>query len=804
MSGKTHMQRPSRRGAPAPAGMKMPRRALGEWRSVARARNSHERQADDAAARILRGDSGVARLLSPIAAASFRAPTSPGEPLAPALRRELEPAFGADLAAVRIHRDAPAEAAARQAGAAAFASGRDVYFDGGRFNPAQPEGRRLLLHEITHVLQQTGRRDSRGQLRATDIEGMGQVQRKDEFVDLADQFKLFAGSFLGWTGIKEAYKDVPDVATHSARIEQILPPTMPVSAEEIAGLVALTKLDDFKGLSPQLKGLYVDALKMAGGYDRAAEILIAAPSIPTAFRYRPLYESARQQSLTWISGLAASNSFAKSYYPDRLVAVYGAFFLSPGVAPLDLDPDASKADAKSFHTKILDELAALKAETGLMDNELRAAMLLALYYLDDGRPAKLTGDLKALRGDRKSLVEGHRDLAQAYATHTSDDLSPSPSRESTALFTAVLKPIQDAATKAAKFWNRSIAFLLAQRGGQGFEDLDAAEVKAIADAIKSDPRFKRFPDVLRDTGKQLFERPGGQLLGQPAFAAKIAQRQAALRAEMATYLSRVLELVRSDKDAEAEGLRLGLALAYLAEVEQVLAQYDRGRDAELTKNGRTDERIACRVRLARALLPIAIRFDWDNLRDVANSVFQEGLQIALLGSWEPDLTADFSTLGQMKAELAGQPGTKISGALLGRFAYVKYFDYLAGELTTLLNQRQGDFTDTTPILTEAVKNAKQNVRYPRRFIVKNWEVGDPSMAKVKGGAGFVSPAVWSKGLRSNLDWSTAGSRKEARRPRACSGRSVRACLWSAVALAHSPLRRVHQADQRTRPRQAGA
>src|SRR3954465_6314453 len=77
------------------------------------ANDRHERQADEAAVHVLRGEKGVARSLSPAPAAGFRPPPSGGEALPRLLREEMEPAFDADLSAVRVHRDAAAAAAAR-------------------------------------------------------------------------------------------------------------------------------------------------------------------------------------------------------------------------------------------------------------------------------------------------------------------------------------------------------------------------------------------------------------------------------------------------------------------------------------------------------------------------------------------------------------------------------------------------------------------------------------------------------------------------------------------------------------------
>lgn len=42
-----------------------------------------------------------------------------------------------------------------------FTTGSEIYFGAGRFNPGTPEGDRLLAHELTHTIQQTGGRRAR-------------------------------------------------------------------------------------------------------------------------------------------------------------------------------------------------------------------------------------------------------------------------------------------------------------------------------------------------------------------------------------------------------------------------------------------------------------------------------------------------------------------------------------------------------------------------------------------------------------------------------------------------------------------
>jgi LysM repeat protein len=83
---------------------------------------------------------------------------SPGQPLDVTTRAFMEPRFGHDFSKVRVHADARAAEASRMVNALAYTAGRDVVFAAGRYAPQTSTGRRLLAHELTHVVQQSAGR----------------------------------------------------------------------------------------------------------------------------------------------------------------------------------------------------------------------------------------------------------------------------------------------------------------------------------------------------------------------------------------------------------------------------------------------------------------------------------------------------------------------------------------------------------------------------------------------------------------------------------------------------------------------
>ena len=116
----------------------------------------HRKAIDGAAA----GDAGAMKT-------ALDARAGRGRPLPSHTRTAMQSALGASFADVRIHADAEAAELSRSLRAQAFTYGSDIYFGAGKFDPDRTEGRRLLAHELAHVVQQR-----RGRF--------GTVQRKGE------------------------------------------------------------------------------------------------------------------------------------------------------------------------------------------------------------------------------------------------------------------------------------------------------------------------------------------------------------------------------------------------------------------------------------------------------------------------------------------------------------------------------------------------------------------------------------------------------------------------------------------------
>jgi hypothetical protein len=79
---------------------------------------------------------------------------SSGQALPDSSRQFFEPRFGHDFSNVRIHTDSVAAKSAQSINALAYTTGNNIVFNSGQFSPESDSGKRLMAHELTHVVQQ--------------------------------------------------------------------------------------------------------------------------------------------------------------------------------------------------------------------------------------------------------------------------------------------------------------------------------------------------------------------------------------------------------------------------------------------------------------------------------------------------------------------------------------------------------------------------------------------------------------------------------------------------------------------------
>jgi Domain of unknown function (DUF4157) len=77
-----------------------------------------------------------------------------GSPLDSPTRSYMEERMGQDFSDVRVHTGGAASESARSVNAQAYTVGNDIVFQSDKYAPESDPGKRMLAHELTHVVQQ--------------------------------------------------------------------------------------------------------------------------------------------------------------------------------------------------------------------------------------------------------------------------------------------------------------------------------------------------------------------------------------------------------------------------------------------------------------------------------------------------------------------------------------------------------------------------------------------------------------------------------------------------------------------------
>ena len=110
-----------------------------------------------------------------------------GDPLPNETRDFMESRFGNDFGNVKIHTGSQAIQLNQELRAQAFTHGENIYFNSGKYEPHSDPGKKLLAHELTHTIQQTGSKIKTKPLALT--EKPNKLQRQTSS-DLAEQVTL--------------------------------------------------------------------------------------------------------------------------------------------------------------------------------------------------------------------------------------------------------------------------------------------------------------------------------------------------------------------------------------------------------------------------------------------------------------------------------------------------------------------------------------------------------------------------------------------------------------------------------------
>jgi hypothetical protein len=144
------------------------------------------------------------------------ASNSPGQSLDSTTREFMEPRFGQDFSHVRVHTDARAAKTAQDIHAHAYTIGSNIVFAPDHFKPHDSQGKRLLAHELAHVMQQTASPHARSGNAQVDSAGGATFRSAPKmisrWVDLG--YSSWTSSILGkvmvhhWVGSEAEWREV--------------------------------------------------------------------------------------------------------------------------------------------------------------------------------------------------------------------------------------------------------------------------------------------------------------------------------------------------------------------------------------------------------------------------------------------------------------------------------------------------------------------------------------------------------------------------------------------------------------------
>jgi hypothetical protein len=232
--------------------------------------------------------------------------SGPGQLLDPGVRSEMEGALGTDLSAVRVHTGPSADLLTRSIGAAALTTGNDLFFRSGEYAPTRREGRALLAHELTHVVQQ----------QPTDAGPVGEHVA----AGTVQPFWVRSGNQVHWVGDKT--KKGRYVQTAETRSSFLHPATrhVRVAPWESGGSLSF---DTGFAEDAEISGASAE-LQMIHSTQLGSELLMAlaqnAPDRRTSVMPQPRLRGALTNTEKTKSGLTASISFTPGDY-DMVAAL---------------------------------------------------------------------------------------------------------------------------------------------------------------------------------------------------------------------------------------------------------------------------------------------------------------------------------------------------------------------------------------------------------------------------------------------------------------------------------------------------
>jgi Domain of unknown function (DUF4157) len=250
-----------------------------------------------------------------------RATAGAGASLDEPVRTFLESRFAHDFSLVRVHTDRRAAAAADHLGARAVTAGEHVLFAPDAYRPGTEQGRRLLAHELTHVVQQ--------RTRGTGTSSAGAAAEREAEDAVSAIFSRAGGAV-----VRDGGSPVPAVQRYEAREHVLAGQAGPAALSRAVGLLSEAELQLRRGRSAfQELALLRNLWEQNGGDPEALRLFELASNANDEANYREALDKVEQATpkvMAWLrehaeAGGGVSTRIAGREHPEasRLLAEAG-------------------------------------------------------------------------------------------------------------------------------------------------------------------------------------------------------------------------------------------------------------------------------------------------------------------------------------------------------------------------------------------------------------------------------------------------------------------------------------------------
>ncbi len=661
---------------------------------------------------LLAGSVGLARSVTPTRPARAAISGSPGRPLPAVARARFERGLGADLSAVRVHDDAVAHRGAEAEGAAAFAAGPHVYFGLGEYQPGTEAGLRLLLHEVVHTLQQTGRVSLEGLRRVTDVEGPGEIQAapKDQFLD---RFAALTPAEV-FTTIAEDHGGLgPDapMGAYGATVADRLERQVDTASRAYEQLVTDVFSDTHGATTPRQQSFLLDLVKAGEEWEAAATLIERAPW-PLATKWTSsgflawLYQDAGRP-IGWAAEVVETTPALRTFRD----LVYGAFriFL--------VRPDKAAYGVGDKEANLM--FAAPEWASGLSLNERATLAAVLLIDIENNRYA-VCREADSWSG---STLVGGDEQEQAFARnpvyrgwHRTGELAPRLAAWGEAvrgvgepLHVRAVTWFEERRRQAHDFWQTALERWNAELGNRlttGRTDLPEERRAEMRRALAANPIAGEAARQVSAAAVVYLAPEQAELPDASAYAARLVALRTVLDRQSSALWADLSRFRLDEKTLARAELVPWLALRFERLRQQSLVYV-----AKDDVSGFDDTRHGHRLGMSTELRRLAYELDDVVLEEAAEAVQHNeagtGSRLVLISDWRHPATSDLGQLSQdFDKGVRFADNIVLDARAIATFYREAFLHRLADSLEDLLDPAVRDAVQNRLVLQESFAAAK--------------------------------------------------------------------------------------------------